>query len=133
MVGVSHIGLADCACHLMCSNRMRCDPTEHPLLCAEAPFLSRDARESMVQHLFESFSVPAVFLAKNPVLSSFALGRQTSLVVDMGHSGTVGMQLSCLLIHVLHELLALDRVRFMPDTNHIAVCTICRPGLQDCD
>lgn len=76
---------------------MRCNPTEHPLLCAEAPFLSKDAREKMVEHLFESFSSPAVFLAKNPVLSSFALGRQTSLVVDMGHSGTVGMPISCLL------------------------------------
>lgn len=70
---------------------MRCNPVEHPLLCAEVPFLSKDAREKMVEHLFESFSSPAVFLAKNPVLSSFALGRQTSLVVDMGHSGTVGV------------------------------------------
>lgn len=69
---------------------MRCNPIEHPLLCAEAPFLSKDAREKMVEHLFESFSCPAVFLAKNPVLSSFALGRQTSLVVDIGHAGTIG-------------------------------------------
>lgn len=76
---------------MVCSGRMRCNPIEHPLLCAEAPFLSKDEREKMVEHLFEGFASPAVFLAKNPVLSSFALGRQTSLVVDMGHSGTVGM------------------------------------------
>lgn len=32
----------------------------------------------------------AVFIAKNAVLSSFAMGRQTSLVVDVGHDSTVG-------------------------------------------
>lgn len=32
----------------------------------------------------------AVFLAKSAVLSSFASGRQTSLVVDAGHDATVG-------------------------------------------
>jgi len=34
----------------------------------------------------------AVFLARNAVLSSFAVGRQTSLVVDSGHGSTVGKQ-----------------------------------------
>ena len=32
----------------------------------------------------------AVFMARNAVLSSFATGRQTSLVVDAGHARTVG-------------------------------------------
>lgn len=37
------------------------------------------------------FCVPAaVFLSRNAVLSSFALGRQTSLVVDCGHGSTIG-------------------------------------------
>lgn len=31
-------------------------------------------------------------MAKNAVLSSFASGRQTSLVVDAGHDRTVGEQ-----------------------------------------
>ena len=31
---------------------------------------------------------PAVFLAKNPVLTSFASGKATSLVVDIGGQGT---------------------------------------------
>lgn len=59
-------------------------------MLSEPVFNSRDAREKMVQCMFEDLNVPAVFLAKNAVLSSFALGRQTSLVVDMGHEGTVG-------------------------------------------
>ena len=47
-------------------------------------------REQMVQTAFEQYGSPAVFLAKSAVLSSFATGRQTSLVVDAGHEGTVG-------------------------------------------
>ena len=42
------------------------------------------------QLLFEKHRPPAVFMAKNAVLSSFASGRQTSIVVDVGHEGTTG-------------------------------------------
>ena len=42
------------------------------------------------QVLFEKHKPPAVFLSRNAVLSSFATGRQTSLVVDIGHEGTTG-------------------------------------------
>ena len=44
----------------------------------------------MVELLFEKHSPPAVFLGKNAMLTSFAVGRQTSLVVDAGHEATVG-------------------------------------------
>ena len=40
--------------------------------------------------MFEKHRPPAVFMAKNAVLSSFATGRQTSVVVDIGHEGTTG-------------------------------------------
>lgn len=73
-----------------CSDRLRVNPGEHPLMLAEASFNSNELREKAVELLFEKFSSPAVFLAKNAVLSSFAMGRQSSLVVDAGHEGTVG-------------------------------------------
>ena len=62
------------------------------MLLAEPTFNSKVLREQMVQAMFEDYGCPAVFLAKNAVLSSFATGRQTSLVVDAGHEGTVGEQ-----------------------------------------
>ena len=65
------------------------------MLLAEPTFNTRAMREQMVQTIFEDYSCPAVFLAKNAALSSFATGRQTSLVVDAGHEGTVGKP-SCL-------------------------------------
>ena len=57
---------------------------------AEPTFATKEMRETMVQYMFEHFGVPALFLAKNAALSSFAVGRQTSLVIDLGHEGTVG-------------------------------------------
>lgn len=66
------------------------DPKEHPILLAEPALQEREAREKTVELLFEKLQVPALFLARGAVLSSFANGRQTSLNVDMGYSGTVG-------------------------------------------
>jgi actin-like protein 6A len=53
-----------------------------------------------VEHLFESFQFPATFIAKNAVLSSFALGRQTSVVLDIGYDGSTGT-LSLSLLNLL--------------------------------
>lgn len=67
------------------------------MLLAEPTFNTKAFREQMVQAMFEDYGCPAVFLAKNAVLSSFATGRQTSLVVDAGHEGTVGEHYKLLL------------------------------------
>ena len=64
------------------------ESNEHPIMLTEPPHNPPKSRERMVERLFEKFNVPAVFLAKQPVLSSFAVGRTTSLVLDLGHSGT---------------------------------------------
>lgn len=68
-------------------NRLRLETCEHPLMVAEPTHNTRAAREKMVELLFEKFSPPALFLAKNSVLSSFAVGRPSSLVIDCGASG----------------------------------------------
>ena len=47
-------------------------------------------REKTVELMFEKFKCPALFLAKNAVLSAFATAKQTALVVDSGHNGTTG-------------------------------------------
>ncbi|CAN7063807.1 unnamed protein product [Brassica oleracea var. botrytis] len=39
--------------------------------------------------MFEKYKAPALFMAKNHVLTSFATGRATSLVVDGGGSTTI--------------------------------------------
>ena len=68
--------------------RLVVQPDEHPILLGEPVHTTREGREKMVELLFEKHNPPAVFLAKNPMLTSFASGRATSLVIDCGGSGT---------------------------------------------
>ncbi|WVY98974.1 hypothetical protein V8G54_031125 [Vigna mungo] len=58
------------------------DPKERPMLLAEQCSNTQEQRERAAELMFEKYKVPALFLAKNAVLTSFASGRATSLVVD---------------------------------------------------
>ncbi|OMO49711.1 Actin-related protein [Corchorus olitorius] len=64
------------------------DPTEHPMLLAEPSSNTQQQRERTAELMFEKYKVPALFLAKNAVLTSFASGRATSVVVDSGGGST---------------------------------------------
>ncbi|KAH7663119.1 actin-like protein 6A protein [Dioscorea alata] len=68
--------------------RLLIDPKEHPMLLAEPSSNVPQQRERAAELMFESYKVPALFLAKNAVLTSFASGRATSLVVDSGGGST---------------------------------------------
>ncbi|KAK9130424.1 hypothetical protein Sjap_010911 [Stephania japonica] len=68
--------------------RLLIDPQEHPMLLAEPSFNTPLQRERTAELMFEKYKVPALFLAKNAVLTSFASGRATSLVVDSGGGST---------------------------------------------
>ncbi|XP_058083983.1 actin-related protein 4 isoform X1 [Magnolia sinica] len=68
--------------------RLLIDPTEHPMLLAEPSSNTPQQRERTAELMFEKYKVPALFLAKNAVLTSFASGRATSLVVDSGGGST---------------------------------------------
>ena len=71
------------------SKRLVIQSNEHPVLMAEPTHNTKEAREKMVELMFEKHGPPALFLAKTAVLASFACGRPTSLVVDVGGSSTV--------------------------------------------
>ena len=60
----------------------------HPVLFSEAPWNKKDRREQLCELMFEKYNVPAFFLVKNAVLSAFANGRSTALVVDSGSTHT---------------------------------------------
>lgn len=42
--------------------------------------------------MFEAQAAPALYLAKAAVLTAYAVGKQTALVVDAGYRGTTGAQ-----------------------------------------
>ncbi|KKL79000.1 hypothetical protein LCGC14_2019240, partial [marine sediment metagenome] len=63
---------------------LRVDPSEHPVLLTEAPLNPRKNREKMAEIMFETFNVPALYIATQAVLSLYASGRVTGCVIDIG-------------------------------------------------
>ncbi|KAK3640334.1 Centractin [Elasticomyces elasticus] len=57
---------------------------EHPVLLTEAPLNPRSNRETAAQILFETFNVPALYTSIQAVLSLYASGRTTGVVLDSG-------------------------------------------------
>ena len=92
-------------CMSLCRDRLRAAPAEHPLMLAEPTFNTRELREKTVELAFEKLSPPAVFMARSAVLTSFAMGRQSSLVVDAGHEGTTGEKAN-ISAHTIERLFA---------------------------
>ncbi|CAK1555950.1 unnamed protein product [Leptosia nina] len=61
---------------------------EHPVLLTEAPLNPRRNREKAAEVFFETFNVPALFLSMQAVLSLYATGRTTGVVLDSGDGVT---------------------------------------------
>lgn len=59
---------------------------EHPLLMSETAWNSTKNREKSIEMAMESWGCPAFWLARNTVLSSFAAGKATAIVIDVGAS-----------------------------------------------
>lgn len=66
------------------SEELRVLSEEHPVLLTEAPLNPRGNRETAAQILFETFNVPALHVGVQAVLSLYASGRTTGVVLDAG-------------------------------------------------
>ncbi|KAL4579791.1 hypothetical protein LXL04_015957 [Taraxacum kok-saghyz] len=65
-------------------NELRVAPEEQPVVLTEELLNPKANREKMAQIMFETFNVPAVYFGIQPVLSMFASGRTTGMVLHSG-------------------------------------------------
>lgn len=70
------------------NNRLSTEVSSHPLLLCESVNDTNEKRERFCELLFETFEAPAVFFARDAMLSALAMGRTTALVVDCGAGST---------------------------------------------
>jgi len=70
--------------HHTYTNELRISPDESPALHSEAPLNPKANREKMTQLCFETFNHPAMYVCIQAVLSLYASGRTTGLVLDIG-------------------------------------------------
>lgn len=75
--------------HLHLPSASPSDPSGHPILTSEPSWTPPSQRTLMAELFFEQENVPAWYTACGGVLSAFASGKGTALVVDVGREATV--------------------------------------------
>jgi len=65
-------------------NELCVAPEEHPVLLTESSFNPKPNREKTTQIMFETFNVPAFYVGRSSVLSLYASGRITGIVLEIG-------------------------------------------------
>ncbi|XP_038071385.1 actin, muscle-like [Patiria miniata] len=80
--------------HHTFDNELRVPSEDHPVLLTEVPLSSNESREKMAQIMFETFNVPAFYLANQAKLSMCSSGRLTGMVVHVGHGVSYAVPVS---------------------------------------
>jgi|AntRauTorckE5430_2_1112549.scaffolds.fasta_scaffold01509_3 centractin len=74
--------------HVYSKHHLNAKTDEHPVLLTEAPMNPRANREQIAELFFETYRAPAIFFSPPAVLSLYASGRATGVVLDVGEGVT---------------------------------------------
>ncbi|MGK3746035.1 MAG: centractin [Bacillariaceae sp.] len=74
--------------HLYSKPNINVKTEDHPVLLTEAPLNPCQNRDKVAEIFFETFGAPALFFAPPAVLSLYASGRTTGVVLDVGEGVT---------------------------------------------
>ncbi|OBZ82440.1 Actin-like protein 6A [Choanephora cucurbitarum] len=99
--------------HATFDDMLRIRPEEHPLLCTEPAWNTKENREKTIELAFEKFEFPAFYLVPDAVMTAFSVGRATALVLDSGAGVTSAVPVYdgfVLNRGVLHQPLAGNRL-----------------------
>lgn len=67
---------------------LRVNSEDHPLLFTEPAWNTQKHREKIAEIAFDKFKVPGFYIANDSVLSAFAAGKSTALIIDIGAEST---------------------------------------------
>ncbi len=70
------------------TNKLRVDPKDYDLIVTDSPFNTNRGREKTAQTCFESFKPRSFNISTTAVLTAYASGRATALVVSCGENTT---------------------------------------------
>lgn len=78
--------------HHVFYNELRIAPEEHPILLTDKiPNSPKINREKMTQIMFETFNVPAYYVANQSVLGLYSMGKINGIAIDCGYQTTYSM------------------------------------------
>jgi actin beta/gamma 1 len=69
-------------------DKLRVDPTRHPILLADTPLNTADNKNKIAQIMFEKIGVKSLLIILQPSLSLYASNRTTGCIVDIGEGVT---------------------------------------------
>ena len=76
------------------AKELHINPAMHPVLLTESPSNSPEDRGMMLKMFFDEFWVPSLYIANTAMLSLFASGRNTGIVLGIGQDGAISVAIS---------------------------------------
>ncbi|ELU06547.1 hypothetical protein CAPTEDRAFT_185824 [Capitella teleta] len=67
---------------------LRVNPADHPVMLTDSPLNPKSCRQKTAEVMFETFNVPALYIATQAVLSLYSSNMMSGLVIDSGDGVT---------------------------------------------